>query len=247
MDPFESEDEDRTGGLIRAWEITGEEKYRKAADQVLVEELEKPTSASWPFTTAGHFRMVLNTSTGFMYYLSAVPAADSAKLRAAILKAADANRDTYLSSWEDAGSYLPLLLMALACDLSGEAKYAEGLSGLLQRVRLPLKAEVPPDFLQSLTSLPFEKLPEVAIGQWGVNNVYSLELSGFNAVPYITAALARAGLDEAGYLKVARVNTPAPPFEEVLDPRRSVRRGSGRGRTATCSSTAWSMRRRTTG
>jgi hypothetical protein len=123
-----------------------------------------------------------------------------------------------MSSWDDAGSYLPLLLAALACDLSGETRHAEALAALLQRLRLP-SGDVPADLLASLRALPFEKLPEVAIGQWGVNNVYALELAGFNAVPHVLAALAKAGLNEAGYLKVPRVNTPVPPFEEVFDPK----------------------------
>jgi hypothetical protein len=218
IDPFEGEDEDRPGGLTRVWEITGEATYKAAADKTMAEELASPASPKWLFTTPGHFRMVLNTSTGFVFYLSAAPPEDTARLREAILKTIDANHDTYMSSWDDAGSYLPLLLAALACDLSGETRHAEALAALLQRLRLP-SGDVPADLLASLRALPFEKLPEVAIGQWGVNNVYALELAGFNAVPHVLAALAKAGLNEAGYLKVPRVNTPVPPFEEVFDPK----------------------------
>ncbi len=220
IDPFEGEDEDRPGGLIRFWEISGDPKYKAAAEKTMAEELARPASPKWQFTTTGHFRMVLNTSTGFMYYLSALPPAETQKLREAVVKTMDANRDTYMSAWEDAGGYLPLLLMALACDVSGEQKHVEALAALLQRVRIPLKEQVPPDFLAQLRALPFAELPGIAIGKWGVNNVYSLELSGFNAMPYMLAALSKAGLDEAGYAKVARVNTPAPPFEEIFDPKK---------------------------
>ena len=46
-----------------------------------------------------------------------------------------------------------------------------------------------------------------------------MELSGFNALPYVEAALLKAGLDETGFRKVARVNTPVASFEEVFDPK----------------------------
>jgi len=206
--------------MIRFWEITGEEHWKQRADELLAAELKSPASATWFFATPGDFRMVLNTSTNFMYYLSAAPPADGAALREAIVKTADANYDTYMSSWEDAGSYMPLLLMALAYDISGEQRHAEGLAALLQRLRIPLSEPVPPDFLAQLRGMPFPELPDLAIGKWGVNNIYTLELNGFNAMPYVQAALVKAGLDEAGYAKVARVNTPAPPFEEVFDPKK---------------------------
>ena len=220
IDPFEGEDEDQVGGLIRVWEITGEAKYKEGAEKWLAWELETPHSPKWFFKTSGHFRMVLNTSTGFMYYLSAAPPPDAEKLREAMLKTLDANREAYMSSWEDAGSYLPLTLAALTYDVSGEQRHAEALAALLQRLRLPLKEEVPPDLLAQLRALPFAQLPEVAIGKWGVNNIYGIQLSGLNAMPYVMAALAKAGMDEAGYTKVARVVTPAPPFEEIFDPKK---------------------------
>jgi hypothetical protein len=219
IDPFEGEDEDRPGGLIRIWEITGEPEYKAAADRTMAEELARPASPKWYFTTPGHFRMVLNTSTGFVFYLSAAPPEDTARLREAILKTIEANHDTYLSSWDSPGDYLPLLLAAAGSDLSGDLRHAHALAALLQRLRRP-RGEVPADLMETLRTLPFGKLPELVIGQWGINNIYSLQLGGFNGVPYALAALAKAGLDEEGYRKVARVDTPVPPFEEVVDPQR---------------------------
>jgi len=218
MDPFEGEDEDRPGGLIRIWEITGEATYKAAADRLMAEELARPASPTWPFATPAHFRMVLNTSTGFLFYLSAAPPADTVALRQAVLRAMESNHSTYMSAWDDAGSYLPLLLAALGAELSGERRPVEALAALLQRLRLP-QGEVPADLRARLLAMPFAKLPEVAIGQWQVNNVYSLELEGFNAMPHILAALAAAGLDEKGYLEVARDASPVSPFEEVFDPK----------------------------
>jgi hypothetical protein len=220
IDPYEGEDEDRIGGLIRFWEISGEPKYKEAADKILAAELASPASPKWLFATTAHFRMVLNTSTNFMYYLTAAPPADTVALRDAIFKTIDANRDTYMSSWEDPGSYMPLLLAAMAADSSSDPKYTESLAALLQRVRIPLKAEIPADFLSQLRTMPFENLPAIAIDKWGVNNIYSLELNGFNAFPYIMAAFSKSGLDEAGYAKVARVQTMAPPFEEIFDAKK---------------------------
>ncbi|MCE5239082.1 hypothetical protein LLH23_11370 [bacterium] len=217
---YQTEDEDTFGGMIRFWEISGEEHWKQRADELLAQELAHPASPKWAFATTGHFRMVLNTSAGLMYYLSAVPPADAANLREAILNTLTANRDAYMSSWEDAGSYLPLLLVALACDISGDPKDTEVLAALLQRLRLPLKEEVPPDFLTTLRTMPFEQLPDLAIGKWGVNNIYGLELSGFNAYPYVAQVLAKASMDETVVTKVARVNTPAPPFEEIFDPKK---------------------------
>lgn len=217
---YQTEDEDPIGGMMRFWEISGEDHWKQRANEVLAAELASPAAPDWPFATTGHFRMVLNTCTNFMYYLTAAPPDDAAKLREAILKAADLNHDTYMSSWEEPGSYMPLTLLALGCSLNPDRKYAEGLAAVLQRLRLPLAEQVPPDLLAQLRALPFEQLPDLVISKWGVNNLYTAELNGFNAFPYVEAALAKAGLDEAGYQQVARVNTPAPPFEEVFDPKK---------------------------
>ena len=218
IDPFQGEDEDRVGGLIRIWEITGEARYKQAADRIMAQELAKPASEKWFFATPGHFRMVLNSSTNYAYYLGCVTPDESTALREAILKTAEANHDTYMSSWQDAGAYLPLLLNALAYDISGDRRHAEALAALVQRLRIPYDEQVPPGFLATLRAMPFELLPDLAIGKWGVNNIYSLQLNGFNAMPYVMASLAQAGLDQEGYLKIARVKTAVEPFEEILDP-----------------------------
>lgn len=214
------EDEDRIGGLIRFWEISGEEQWKQAADRILAEELAKPTSDKWFFQTTGHFRMVLNTSTNFMYYLNSAPPADTAPLRGAIIKTADANHETYMSSWEDSGSYMPIMLNALAYDISGDRRHVEGLAAMLQRTRIPYQQQTSADLLAQVRAMAFPELPEFAIKIWGVNNIYSLQLMGFNAMPYVEAALARAGMDQAAMRQVPRVNTPAPPFEEVFDPKK---------------------------
>lgn len=219
VEAFEGEDEDRVGGLIRFWEISGEDRWKKRADELLAEELATPAAPDWLFATTGHFRMVLNTCTGFMYYLSAAPPADSAKLREAIVKTVAANHDQYLSAWDDP-VYFPLMLPALAYNATGDQKYAQDMAGLLQRVYLPLKTEVPADFLSKLRAMPFDQLVDTSINQWRVNNIYTLELYGFTALPYVQAALQKAGLDEKGMLAVARVNNQPPPFEEVLDPKK---------------------------
>lgn len=211
------EDEDRIGGLIRFWEITGEEQWKQAADRILAEELAKPASDKWFFQTTGHFRMVLNTSTNFMYYLTSAPSADSAALREAIIKTVDANHEAYMSSWEDAGDYMPLMLNALAYDISGDRRHAEGLAALVQRLRIPYKEDTSTDLLAQVRAMPFPELPDFAIRTWGINNIYAMQLSGFNALPYVEAALAKAGMDQEGMRQVARVNTPAPPFEEIFD------------------------------
>lgn len=216
---FESEDEDRIGGLIRFWEISGEDRWKKRSDELLAEELATPAAPDWLFATTGHFRMVLNTCTGFMYYLSAAPPADCAKLREAITKTVDANAAEYMSAWDDP-VYFPLLLPVLAYNATGDKKYAEATAALVQRIRVPRQAEVPADFLATLRAMPFDKLVDVSINQWGVNNMYSLELNGFNAFPYVEAALRQAGLNEQGTWAVARVNNQPEPFEEVFDPKK---------------------------
>jgi len=126
------EDEDRIGGLIRVWEITGEDKWKKRADEVLAAELNVPAGGGWRFATAQHFRFVSNTSVSLLYYLTCAPPQDTAALRDAILRSVDFRAPAFRSSWDDAG-YLAIIVTALAYDLSGDAKYADVTACLAQR------------------------------------------------------------------------------------------------------------------
>ncbi|NUQ00576.1 MAG: hypothetical protein HUU35_12045, partial [Armatimonadetes bacterium] len=213
------EDEDRIGGLIRFWEITGEPYWKKRADELLAEELKVPADKPWRFVTWPHFRMVSNTSTNFVYYLSAAPPADSAKLREAIVASAENSLGHYLSSWRDV-SYLPLVVTSLAWQATRERRYAEATAALLQRLPLPRPRTVESGYLSALETLPFGEFAAAVTGRWQINNIYMLTIHGLAQLPYAQAALAAAGLDEQGLFAVKRVDDPAEPFEEVLTPAR---------------------------
>lgn len=214
-----AEDEDRIGGLIRFWEISGESHWKQRADQLLADELNVPADNPWRFVTTQHFRMVSNTCTGFMYYLSAAPPQDCVKLREAIVKSVDSRYDTWRSSWDEAG-YLAILLSSLAYQATGDRKYAEAAAVLVQRAGVPSKLELTPGYVQALDTMPWEDFVQTVTGKWGINNVYSLTIQGLVPLPYALAAFGQAGMDQQAVFAVPRVTNEPPAFEEVLDPQK---------------------------
>jgi hypothetical protein len=211
-----SENEDRIGGLIRLWEITGEARLKQKADELVAAELVVPKGQPWPFVTTAHFRFVGNTSTSFMYYLTCAPPADSAKLREAIIKAADAIEPQSVSSWGQV-DYLPLIVTSLAYQATGDQRYAKETACLVQRLPVPRTHELPEDYLTVLRGLKFADMVPVA-QSWAVNNLYMASIHGLVPLPYAIAALQKGGVDEAAAWALPRANSSPPPFEDVLDP-----------------------------
>ena len=209
------EDEDRIGGLIRIWEITGEDKWKRKADEVLADELRVPAGEGWRFVTPQHFRFVSNTSVSLLYYLTSAPPEDTAALREAIIKSVDFRAPAFKSSWDDAG-YLAIILTSLAYQLSGDEKYAQATACLAQRAATFPRANVaPPDFSEAMRKMGFEEMLATA-QQWGVNNVYSAGIHQLCSLPYAIAAFEKAGMDEKAVYAVPRVTNTPPPFEEVI-------------------------------
>jgi hypothetical protein len=212
------EDEDRIGGLIRIWEITGDPKWKQTADEVLAAELNVPADAGWRFVTAQHFRFVSNTSVSLLYYLYSAPPADTARLREAILKSMDFREAAFRSSWDEAG-YLTLILTSLAYQESGDERYALTTACLAQRAAgFPRTLTPPADFLPALRGMDFETMVTTA-QQWLVNNIYMANIHQLCSLPYAIAAFERAGLDEPAVYAVERTTNIPEPFEEVLDPK----------------------------
>jgi hypothetical protein len=212
------EDEDRIGGLIRFWEISGEAKWKQKADEVLAAELNVPADAGWRFVTAQHFRFVSNTSVSLLYYLYCAPPEDAAKLRDAILRSMDFREPAFTSSWDDAG-YLTLILTSLAYQETGAPRYAVMTAALAQRAaNFPRTVETPEDFLSVLRGLSFEDVTATA-QKWCVNNIYMLNIHQLCSLPYALAAFRKAGMDEAAVWAAPRGANPPAPFEEVLDPK----------------------------
>lgn len=211
------EDEDRIGGLIRVWEITGEDKWKRKADEVLAQELKVPAGEGWRFATAQHFRFVSNTSVSLLVYLTSAPPADSADLRPAILGSVDFRAPAFRSSWDDAG-YLAIILTALAYDISRDPKYADLTACLVQRAAtFPRQNVAPPGFLAAMRRMDFEQMLATA-QQWGVNNVYGANIHQLCSLPYAIAAFQEAGLEEKAVFAVPRITNTPPPFQEVIKP-----------------------------
>ncbi len=212
------EDEDRIGGLIRFWELTGEARWKQTADAVLAQELNVPADQSWRFATGQHFRFVSNTSVSLLFYLSAAPPEDTQALRRAIRQSLDFRESAFMSTWDEAG-YLTLILTALAYQDTGDPRYARMTAALTQRrTNLPRTLELPPDLPSVLRGQGFPDLVETA-RRWGVNNIYTANIHELCSYPYAIAAVQKAGLDEAGVWNVPRVENLPPPFEEVLLPK----------------------------
>lgn len=214
-----SENEDRVGGLIRAWEITGDAHWKQRADELLAAELAVAPDNPWRFVTTAHFRFVSNTSKSLMHYLYAAPPEDTAPLLEAITRSLQGIEPKAMVAWEDPGGYPTYILAALAYQQTGDRRYADILVTLLKREQtaLPLTTEVPDGFVEQIRALDFPGMLEVARA-WRVNNVYSAGIMHLGPYPYAIAALQAAGIDEAA-LWATELSTAGPePFEEVLDP-----------------------------
>jgi hypothetical protein len=216
MDGVPSENEDRIGGLIRTWEITGDARMKAKADEFLAAELTPPAGQTWPFATPAHFRFVANTSVSLLHYLYAASPADSAKLKAAIVQAADSLEIRTMATW-GAVDYFPTLITALAYLQTGNQRYAAMTAALLQRLLIPRDVPVPADPLSALRKLTFPEMVETARA-WNVNNIYTASIHDLVPLPYALAALQQAGLDEAAVWATPRTNSQVPPFAEVLAP-----------------------------
>ncbi len=217
LDGEPSENEDRIGGLIRLWEITGEPVLKEKADELVAAELAVPAGDAWPFVTKQHFRFVSNTSASLLAYLYAAPPADAEKLWSAVVRSVDGRADAFLSSWDDAG-YLMLTLSALAWQRTREPRHADIVQALVQRQGIPRTAAVPVDWPAALEVMPFEELRRVA-GQWSVNNIYMLGIHQLCSLPYALAALGEAGRSEAELWAFQRIANLPEAFEEVIEPK----------------------------
>jgi hypothetical protein len=216
MDGVLSENEDRIGGLIRTWEITGDPRMKAKADEFLAAELTPPVGQSWPFATPAHFRFVANTSVSLLYYLYSASPADSAPLKAAIVKAADSLEARAMATWGSV-DYLPTLVTALAYQQTGDRRYAAMTAALLQRLAIPLDLPLSPNPLAALRQLAFPEMVDTA-RRWNVNNIYTASIHDLVPLPYALAAVQQAGLDEAAVWATPRSNPQVAPFEEVLAP-----------------------------
>ncbi|MFA7158406.1 MAG: hypothetical protein WC299_03800 [Kiritimatiellia bacterium] len=213
------EDEQQVGGLYRFWEISGEDHWRKRANEILTRELNMPTNAPWRFRTGSHFRFISDSSVSLNYFLHAAPPEETVKLREAIIKSMDNLHEKYMSSFEDVG-FAPLIICTLACQLTGDRKYALEIAALLQRSAPGTNEKPPQDFLLKLRALSFEDMLATA-GTWGVNNIYIANISKMTPLPYVIAALQKAGLDEKAALDPKiRVTAEVAPFEEIFDPKK---------------------------
>ena len=231
-DGIPSENEDRIGGLIRMWEITGDAALKAKADQLLAAELNVPADREWPFVTRPHFRFVSNTSVSLLHYLYSAPPSDAAKLRAAIVKAMAAREQKYMKSWEDTG-YLTLIMTALAYQETRDPRYARMTAALLQPSRnfTPQRTEVPADLTGMLRGLDFEGMRDMAFA-WQVNNIYIANIKQLCPLPYALAALSKAGMDEAAAYNAGLDTSAPPPFEEVLDAKKIKPWGPVQGRAS---------------
>jgi len=211
------ENEDRIGGLIRYWEITGDSQWKELADQILVAELNVADDAGWRFVTKQHFRFVSNTSVSLLYYLTSVPPEEAAPLRDAIVRSMDFREPVFMSAWDDAG-YLTIILSSLAYQETGDTRYADMTAALVQRATsFPRNFEVPNDYLAYLRGLNYEQMVATA-RRWNVNNIYSMNIHQLCSLPYAIAAFQAAGMDEAAVWGVERHNRAVEAFEEVIDP-----------------------------
>lgn len=216
LDPT-GEDEDMIGGLWRAWEISGIEKYRDGALKALQTELAPQAAAGadgWPFKTSRHFRFVSNTSTNLALYHAARPAAELEKLDAAIVSAMRGVAPTLRSSWREHG-YLPTLLSAQAYNISGDPLFLETSKSLLRDLKIPADLSAEKYWPQGLDALSFEEMTQLS-KKLNINNVYTLTMFGLVALPYVQDTFTRAGVSETDIDKFQPIADAPLPFNETF-------------------------------
>jgi hypothetical protein len=217
LDPT-GEDEDMIGGLWRAWEISGIEKYRDGALKALQTELSPQVAEgaeSWPFTTGRHFRFVSNTSTNFVLYRAARPESEHEKLDAAIVSAMRGIAPVLRSSWREHG-YLPMLLSAQAYNISGDPLFLETSKSLVHDLKIPSDLSAQKYWPQGLDELSFEEMAQLS-KKLGINNIYTLTMHTLVGLPYAQDTFARGGVSESDIDKFQPVADAPTPFQETLD------------------------------
>jgi hypothetical protein len=216
LDPT-GEDEDMIGGLWRAWEISGKEKYRDGALEALQTELSPQATSGpekWPFTTGRHFRFVSNTSTNLALYRAARADSEHEKLDATIVAAMRGVAPTLLSSWRDHG-YLPTLLSAEAYNISGDPLFLETGKSLVRDLKIPADLSAQKYWPQGLDALSFEEMTQLS-QKLNINNIYTLTMFGLVALPYAQDTFERAGVSEIDLDKFQPIADAPTPFEETL-------------------------------
>jgi len=213
------ENEDGIGCMIRMWEITGEDRYKQKADDLVAQELRGYEDKDWKFRTGRHFRFVSNTSVSLLYYLCSAPPAAAEKLWVAVIQSLDHLEPRFMSSWEDAG-YLPFILTSLASQRTKDPRYAKTIVALLRRLwttpRGAVNIPIPDNYLSALRPMSFDEMLTTA-QQWGVNNVYMAGIHHLCGLPYAVKALQDAGMDEAAVWSLKLDEATPAPFEETLN------------------------------
>ncbi|MBN1670204.1 MAG: glycoside hydrolase family 127 protein [Kiritimatiellae bacterium] len=231
MSPKQGENEDRIGGLIRLWEITGNPTFKTWADKWLQHELNVKADAGWRFKTKPHFRFISNTLVSLAFYLYSAPPEDTVLLRRAILQSCDVMEADVMSLSGEL-QYKPLILSSLAYQLTGERKYLLMSAAMLKKVGAHNRPMPPDDLRERLRGHAFEKMVGYARG-WGVSNMLGPNINGMGPFPYVIAALKKGGMDEKTALSLPLRNDPVAPFEEVIAPSRIGKRPNGFCYTAT--------------
>lgn len=221
-----AEDEDQIGGLLRAWEITGDKKYFDGAMKFLSRELDNPSKdpqttpyKNWSFFTAPHFRFVSNTSTNLIFaqsILAGTPQGE--KVDNALVQAADSLKPVYLAGW-NSGTYHPEIVTALGYLQSRDPQLLDVGKSQLKRLNIPADLDAQKYWPQGLQMMPFPEMAKLS-SQLQINNIYILTIFGLCSMPYLQKAFLEGNVASDQIDKPIFLDIKADPFEEILDNKR---------------------------
>jgi len=208
---------------LRFWEITGEEKYRKHAEETLRQDLGKRGREGWPFAIGANFRSKSYDGVGYTFYDSILP---KPELRNAFLQALDYLRERYIVCWRTKG-HPDHCIFALAHKYAPTPENTEMLkiAVWLAAAGLPKRAEA----FDAPEGAPFERLLEINqktidLGRTDVFGLYYLV-----GLPRVMARLKAVGVPEDEAVDYRWQWTDAPSFVEILDNKEAMPSGKSWG------------------
>jgi len=199
--------------VLRFWEISGEEKYRDAAQRMLEHDLAAGASSKdgWPFAIGANFRSKSYDGVGYTFYDAVSP---SPKLRQAFRDAIGYLRPRYVCPWKTKG-HPDHCVFALAHRYEPVPENTEALkiAVWLAAKGLPKSASV----FDIPSGAPFEQLLQVNRSTIDVGRTDVFGLYYLVGLPRVLVRLKATGVSEDEAVDYEWQWRDAASFAEVLD------------------------------
>lgn len=200
--------------LVRLWEVTGNEAYKRKAENFLRQNIDM--NRDYPFSH-NDFRVNAYDSPGYIFYDSILP---NDLLKQAAVKAGKSLHPTYASPYLDKG-HPPYGIMALACKYDPSKENMEILKIMVKLLNYYLPKQ--PSDLDIAADAPMAKYDELNREIAHLENTSVAGLMLLTALPYALEQLRKAGVTEdeclnfqydwiepASYTEILKTSTITP-------------------------------------